>query len=115
MSLSKVIIEKNQPKEGFIHLILNKSLLGGNDALEFQNELTSILKDDNPSSIILDLSQVEQINSSGLGMLVAANSNVQKNKKSLILTNLPSKVKELVKMTHLDKVLKITENLESAL
>lgn len=112
---TNLIIEKNQPKSGFIQLILNKSLIGGNDALEFQTELNNILSSDNPDTLILDLSMVEQINSSGLGMLVAANSNVLKKKKSLILTNLPPKVKELVKMTHLDKVLKITENLESAL
>ena len=48
-------------------------------------------------------------------MLVAANSNLQKNRKKLILINLSTKVQDLVKMTHLDKVLNISNNLESSL
>lgn len=115
MSNPNVILEKLYPKEGFIQYILNKSLLGGSDALEFQNELNEVLKSEEPNIIIFDLAKTEQINSSGLGMLVASNSIVQRNGKSLILINLPTKVKELVRMTHLDKVLKISDNLESAL
>ncbi len=112
---NKIILEKLSPKKGFIQLILNKSLLGGSDAIEFQKELNMILNSDNPEVVILDLSKVEQINSSGLGMLVASNSNLLKNKKKLVLINLSAKVQELVKMTHLDKVLNISQNIDSAL
>lgn len=112
---NNIILEKITPKNGFIQLVLNKSLLGGSDAIEFQKEINNILISENPEVIILDLSKVEQINSSGLGMLVASNSNILKNNKKLILINLSAKVQELVKMTHLDKVLNISQNLESAL
>lgn len=111
---NNIIKEKIIPHEGFIQLILDKSLIGGNDAIEFHKQVNEVIDKENPTAIILDLSLVEQINSSGLGMLVATNSNLQKNRKKLILINLSSKVQELVKMTHLDKVLTIKNNLESA-
>lgn len=110
MSETNLILEKKIIQEGIVQIVLNKSLLGGSEALDFQKVLNEVLASDMPSEIILDLSQVEQINSSGLGMLVAANSNIQKNKSKLTLTNLPKKVKELVRMTHLDKVLNITDS-----
>lgn len=112
---NNIILEKITPKNGFIQLVLNKSLLGGSDAIEFQKEINNILDSKNLEVIILDLVNVEQINSSGLGMLVASNSNILKNKKKLVLINLSAKVQELVKMTHLDKVLNISQNLDSAL
>jgi anti-sigma B factor antagonist len=99
--------EKIENNEAIIEL--SDSLIGGSDAMSFQSRLTEIVKS-GTTSIKLDLHNVETINSSGLGMIVAAHSNLRKDNASLILTKIPAKVAELIKMTHLDKVLKIESN-----
>jgi anti-sigma B factor antagonist len=93
--------EKIENNEAIIEL--SDSLIGGSDAMSFQSRLTEIVKS-GTTSIKLDLHNVETINSSGLGMIVAAHSNLRKDNASLILTKIPAKVAELIKMTHLDSV-----------
>lgn len=115
MKNNNLVLEFKNPINGIVQLILSNSLLGGNDAIEFQKDLSELISDEAVEVIVFDLANVEQINSSGLGMLVASNSNILRSKKKLILVNLSSKVQDLVKMTHLDKVLNISNNLESAL
>jgi len=53
---------------------------------------------------LLDLAGVTYIDSSGLGELVSAMTSVRKAEGILKLTKPSSKVSELLKMTHLDKV-----------
>jgi len=97
------------------HIIeLPKNVLGGNEALEF-----SIIIDkyctEKCSTLIIDLSQVELMNSSGLGMLVAALSKSRKHNKQLCLVSVPEKVLSLLKMTHLNQLFKIYESQKFAI
>lgn len=103
--MSKLIFQENIEADQAT-LTLGESLTGGSEAMAFQNRLSEIVKS-GVTNISLDLGKVETINSSGLGMIVAAHSNLRKDNASLKIKNIPSKVDELIKMTHLDKVLKI--------
>ncbi|MFP4370576.1 MAG: STAS domain-containing protein, partial [Candidatus Kapaibacterium sp.] len=82
-------------------------------ALEFTKELQK-LASKNVDYIILDLSKVELMNSSGLGMLVSGLSSMKKNDIRLVLADVPEKVNNLLNMTHLDKVFEIYENVADA-
>lgn len=92
---------------------LDKNVLGGSEALEF----TSILEELCHTEIKLvavDLSKVELMNSSGLGMLVNGLNAVKKHDKKLALVCIPQKVEKLLKMTHLDEVFSIYKDVDTA-
>lgn len=93
---------------------LNSQVLGGNDALAFNSIINDLIKLD-VSSLIVDCGKVELMNSSGLGMLVSAFTLFKNANKKLVLVNIPSKIENLFKITHLDHVLTIHKDAESAL
>jgi len=97
------------------HLIfkLSGDLMGGAPAMDFQTFLNNLSSQS--SKIIFDLTQVNIVNSSGLGMLVAAHTHLKNVNKTLVLCSVGDNLSSLVKMTHLDKVFKIADNIESAI
>jgi len=92
---------------------LSKSVLGGNDALDFTTTLDD-LTSNSARCIIVDASEVEIMNSTGIGMLANAHSNLTKNGFLMFIVNLPPKIMKLLTMTHLDKVFKIYKDVNSA-
>lgn len=93
---------------------LSSSVLGGNDALVFANKLDE-LTNSGKKCIIIDAGTVQIMNSTGIGMLAHSHSSLAKNGYRMMLVNVPDKVMKLLKMTHLDRVFKIYDNIESAL
>lgn len=87
---------------------LKQNVLGGNDALEFGNALSEIINF-KPSMIAIDLSIVQSMNSSGLGMLVSALTSTKKANIGLELVSVPSKVLGLLELTHLNTVFTISK------
>lgn len=85
-------------------LSLGKQVIGGADALDFSMELRTITERNVPN-VIVDMSSVELINSSGLGMLVSGHSTMKKSGGTLKLAAVPDKVRQLLEMTHLNTVL----------
>lgn len=83
---------------------LPEKVLGGGEAVEFSTLAQKYLNDEQYSKIVVDLSAVNVMNSSGLGMLVAAYTTATKQKKSVEFVNIPDKIMSLLKMTHLDKI-----------
>jgi len=92
---------------------LSGDLMGGSSAMDFQTFLNKLSSQS--SKIIFDLTQINIVNSSGLGMLVAAHTHLKNANKTLILCSVGDNLSSLVKMTHLDKVFKIADNIESAI
>lgn len=101
-------------EENNIALIeLKPNVMGGNDALVFTSKLQE-LAGDSPKVVIVDLQNVELINSSGLGMLVSGMSTLRKHNISMHLAAVPAKVHKLLEMTHLNKVFQIFDSVEDA-
>ena len=92
---------------------LGENVLGGNDALLFTSCLNEISQK-GVKFVIIDLKSVDVMNSSGLGMLVSGLSTLKKHEIEMVLVSVPHKVKNLLKMTHLDKIFKIFNNIEDA-
>lgn len=90
---------------------LKENVLGGTDAMNF-NSVISSLHAEGVSNVILDLEKVQAMNSSGLGMLVSALSNLRKNNIAMHLINVPAKINHLIQMTHLDKVFSIINSID---
>lgn len=113
MEEKKYYIQDLEGSPGFGLVEVGEKALGGQDAMEF----TSGLHDVDPEKVkvlLVDLSENKYMNSSGLGMLVGGLSSMKKKGIKLALVNIPPKVKELLKMTHLEKVFKTYDDIESA-
>jgi anti-sigma B factor antagonist len=65
--------------------------------------------------VILDLSKVMWIDSTGLGELIAALSSIKKNDGNLVLTNIQAPVQSLLKMTNLNQIFDMFDSVEQAL
>ncbi|MBN2280824.1 MAG: STAS domain-containing protein [Candidatus Marinimicrobia bacterium] len=72
---------------------------------EFRDEMKSIV--DEEKQIVIDLSNVEMIDSMGLGALIATHNSMQKYDKKLELTNISKDLLSLMKTMRLDQHFKI--------
>jgi len=86
------------------------NLIGGSEALD----LLKYVSDINPEFVkifIIDISSVNLINSSGLGSLISLHRDLLQKKIKFYLLNPSSKIMNLLKMTHLDKVFTIISDI----
>ncbi len=64
--------------------------------------------------LVMDMSRVEYIDSSGLGVMVSVLKKVKHAEGKLVLISPKSSVKQILSLTNLDKVFNIQDNLENA-
>jgi anti-sigma B factor antagonist len=95
-------------------LSLKGNLMGDPDTTEVRDKIYSLLQDD-VKKIVLDMSKVKWINSSGLGTLIAAMTSVKNKGGELKLAGVTDKVESLFMITQLIKVFKTYENVDRAL
>jgi anti-sigma B factor antagonist len=92
---------------------LKGNLMGEPDTTEVRDKVYSLLQDD-ITKIVLDLSSVKWVNSSGLGTLIAAMTSVKNKGGDLRLANVTEKLESLFMITQLIKVFKTYENTDRA-
>jgi anti-sigma B factor antagonist len=97
-----IIIDNNEPTTGTI--ILGKSVLGGPEAIQFREIVAGFIKSGG-QMLYADLTEVEIMNSTGLGMLISAYSAMKQGGRNFKLINIPEKVTKLLKLTKLETVL----------
>lgn len=78
-------------------------------------EAVSRLRDDNRNKIVLNLSGVTYVDSSGIGELVSSYTTTKNSGGRLKLLNLPKKIKDLLMITKLLTVFEIYEDEQAAL
>lgn len=89
------------------HVIMApESMLGGPDALAFNDMIRALSK--KHSHIIIDCSNVQIMNSSGLGMLISAQSTMKQADGKCSLRNIPEQVKKLLEMTRLNALFEVS-------
>lgn len=84
-------------------ILLSGNVLGGPEAMEFSQGVKGCVEKGTPN-VIVDLSGVEVMNSSGLGMLVAASRTLSAADGMLALVGAGEKLQKLFAMTRLDSV-----------
>jgi anti-sigma B factor antagonist len=104
----------NKENSSIAIINLGHNLLGGNEALSFTSTIHELITQ-KIKLVIINLAEVELMNSSGLGMLVGVLSTLKKNDINLFLVSVPEKVNSLLVMTHLDKVFKCYNNIDEAI
>ena len=86
----------------------------GEGTMTVRNTVLDLLKD-NESKIILNLAEVNYIDSSGIGELVSTYTTVANNGGKLILLNLTNKIHELLAITKLLTVFRVFDDEQAAL
>jgi anti-sigma B factor antagonist len=94
---------------------LNEKRLDTNISGLLKGEFTMILKVEGVKKLIVDLSEVESCDSSGLSAILVANRIISANEGQIRLANPSEKVYTLIKITQLDRVLPVSDSVEKAL
>lgn len=101
-------------REGITILDINGQLVAGGGAEPLREKLKAIAGSESPNAI-LNLEQVDYIDSSGLGSLVMGFSAIRKAGGALKLLNLSRRNIELLVLTKLETVFEVFDEEQSAI
>lgn len=102
-------------KDGITIFKLNEKKLDTNISGLVKGEFTLLLKGEKVNKLIVDLSNVESCDSSGLSAILVANRLVHTANGQMRIAAPSEKVHTLIKITQLDKVLPVCSTVEEAL
>ena len=100
-------------QDDIIIISLTGKIMGGPEATEI-NEKFNQLIDDKNLKVVIDLSEVEWMNSSGLGILIGAVSLYKNNDGQLRILNVSDRIQNLLKITKLAGIFETSNSLEEA-
>ena len=95
-------------------LTLEGDIMGGPEALQL-NETINQLLDKGINRLVLDLSGVERMNSSGLGIMINALGNFKQNGGNLKLAALNPRIAHLLKVTRLTAIFEVYDTVDAAI
>jgi anti-sigma B factor antagonist len=101
-------------RDGIIILALAGKIMGGPEATEINDQINHLIGE-NKLKVVIDLKNVEWMNSSGLGILIGAVSLLRSNNGTLILIHVSDRIKNLLKITKLNSVFELCETIDEAL
>jgi anti-sigma B factor antagonist len=104
---------KTTEKYGAAVIELKGNVMGGDDTKDF-NDLLHKLVEENKLNIIVDLSDVKFMNSSGLGMLIGGLTTMKKSNGSLKLARVGDKIESLLIITKLITIFESYDTVEEA-
>jgi anti-anti-sigma factor len=94
---------------------LNEKRLDTNISGLVKGEFTMLLKVEGAKKLVLDLSEVETCDSSGLSAILVANRILNTTGGSIRIAAPSEKVYSLIKITQLDRVLPVCATVEDAM
>jgi len=94
-------------------LSLRGNLMGDPETGEFREKIKTLVQD-GFLKIVLDVSKIKWLNSSGLGALISALATINNNGGDMRIANVTEKIKSLFMITQLIKVFKTFETAERA-
>ncbi|MCD6116628.1 STAS domain-containing protein [bacterium] len=94
-------------------IAIDSTNLGGPGANQLSDNIRSLI-DKGSKKFIIDMKKVEWMNSSGLGILIAALNTVKTREGELCLLNIQKKTEQLLAITKLNRVFKIYKTEEEA-
>jgi anti-sigma B factor antagonist len=104
----------NQKEDGNVLIIeLEGELMGGPESEEFRTIIDNAIKDEK-NHVVVDMGNVKWMNSSGLGMLMSALTNLRGSGGDLKLANMTERVRRPIQITRLDSVFDEYDTVEEA-
>jgi len=94
---------------------LNENRLDTNISGLVKGEFTMLLKVEEAKKFIIDLSQVESCDSSGLSSILVANRILNSSGGEMRLAAPSERVYSLIKITQLERVLSVCDTIEDAI
>jgi anti-sigma B factor antagonist len=104
---------KTEKQNDIMVLVLDGDMMGGPDATQLSEKIHELI-DAGQKHIVLDMSKVDRMNSSGLGILIGGLTTVRANGGEMKLTHMTAKVKELITITKLNSVFDIFDSEKDA-
>lgn len=104
-----------QRENGNITILeLSGKLMGGQDSVTFQDKIKELLAADQ-KNLVINLSSLSWINSTGLGILISGYTSVKNAGGTLKLANVAERVQSIFMITKLATVFESYETEEEAL
>ena len=105
---------KQNPMGEVMVLVLSGKIMGGPDHEKFQAEVKSLIADGHVD-ILLNMSRVSWVNSTGLGILVSAFHTLKKNGGQLKICEVSDRIDNILNVTQLKLVFETFDKCEDAL
>ena len=104
---------REQRQQDVVILNLDGNLMGGPEAVSLTETIFNYI-DKKEFKVVVDLENVERMNSSGLGILIKALSTFRNNGGELKLANVSSKIENLLVITKLNTVFETFATVDDA-
>ncbi len=93
---------------------LDGEFMGGADSEMFVQTIEKTLQDEHPN-VVVDMARVTWMNSSGLGLLIAALTSLRSGGGDLRLANLTERLQRPLQITKLDTVFQRYDSVQKAI
>ncbi|MFZ1684726.1 MAG: STAS domain-containing protein [Candidatus Zixiibacteriota bacterium] len=100
-------------QEGVVVLEPKGKIMGGPDASLLHDKLYEYIKQDR-RMVVVDLAQVDWMNSTGLGILISGYTTLRNNDGLLKLANVTDKIQSLLTITKLVSVFEAFDSVDDA-
>ena len=104
---------KEEMKGEVLIIILEGELMGGEESKRLQERITQAIQDET-ISIVVDMTGVKWMNSSGLGMLMASLTTLRGAGGDMRLACLSDRVRRPIEVAKLDSVIKMYDSVDEA-
>ena len=104
---------KTSEKYEAVIIELKGNVMGGEDTKEFNDTLHKLV-DEGKTNLIVDLSGVKFMNSSGLGMLIGGLTTMKKAEGHFKLANVTDKIESLLIITKLITIFETYDSVDKA-
>jgi len=104
---------KVSEKYDAVIITLKGNVMGGGDTKDFNETLHKVIEE-GKKNVIINVSGVKFMNSSGLGMLIGGLTTVKKAEGRLILAGVTEKIESLLIITKLITIFETSDNVDDA-
>ena len=111
---SHLEVESTQRDERTWIFAVKGNLFGSNDSYAFQDEVRKRISE-GARKIVIDLSALERIDSSGVGILVAVMWSASKAGGGMVLASLPDRIEKVLEIAMLLQHIGHAESVDAAL
>lgn len=106
-------VQKSRPSPDVCILGLIGRLMMGNDSRQVEWAVSELLKE-GVKKVVMDISRLDGLDSTGVGILVMCHAKLQKQGGSMRISFSPGIVHETLHLTHVDKIVPFFSSAEEA-
>jgi anti-sigma B factor antagonist len=105
---------QTRERDGYIILDLQGKLMGGPDADSFRDLIRGLI-DEGMKKVIVNLSNVKWVNSTGVGILITGYTTLRRSGGDLKLLNVSEKIQSILYVTKLNMIFECFDDEDEAI